>query len=245
LHLICCAVGATYLDAGSGKEVGATLSSGGFSKDFYRPSWQDDAVASYFASAEYKAHTPSEDFYASGRAYPDIAAFGQNVQVVAAGKVEGVSGTSCSAPIFAGVIAQLNHELMSKGEAPMGWINPWIYANPQMFTDVTEGSNPYEKCDGFYASGTFCSSTTVFNTASLRRLSYLLSPVFLCVSYCFLLSLPGILSCLISLTAVSYHFSPVSYLLSLSCLSWCALTCSRLGPRYWLRHPHLSRDVRK
>jgi tripeptidyl-peptidase-1 len=35
----------------------------------------------------------------------------------------------------------------------MGWINPWIYANPQMFTDVTEGSNPYEKCDGFYASG--------------------------------------------------------------------------------------------
>jgi hypothetical protein len=53
-----------------------------------------------------------------------------------------------------GVVAQLNHELMSQGQAPMGWINPWIYANPQMFTDVTEGSNPYEKCDGFYASGT-------------------------------------------------------------------------------------------
>jgi len=145
-------VGATYLDSASGKEVGATLSSGGFSKDYYRPSWQDEAVAAYFASPTYKAHTPSESFYPDGRAYPDIAAFGQNVQVVAAGKSEGVSGTSCSAPIFAGVIAQINHELLSRGLAPMGWINPWIYANPQMFTDVTEGSNPYEKCDGFYAA---------------------------------------------------------------------------------------------
>ncbi|KAJ1401459.1 peptidase S8/S53 domain-containing protein [Ochromonadaceae sp. CCMP2298] len=145
-------VGATYLDAASGQEIGATLSSGGFSKDYYRPSWQDAAVASYFASPEYKAHSPSEDFYADGRAYPDVAAFGQNVQVVSAGKASGVSGTSCSAPIFAGVIALLNHELLSAGKAPMGWINPWIYANPQMFTDVTEGSNPYQKCDGFVAS---------------------------------------------------------------------------------------------
>jgi tripeptidyl-peptidase-1 len=48
----------------------------------------------------------------------------------------------------------INNVLLSRGLAPMGWINPWIYANPQMFTDVTEGSNPYEKCDGFYASGT-------------------------------------------------------------------------------------------
>lgn len=147
-------VGATYVDSASGKEVGATLSSGGFSKDFYRPSWQDAAVAAYFASPTYKAHPPHETFFAEGRAYPDVAAFGQNVQVVSAGKASGVSGTSCSAPIFAGVVAQLNHELLSKGLAPMGWINPWIYANPQMFTDVTEGSNPYEKCDGFYASGT-------------------------------------------------------------------------------------------
>lgn len=59
-------------------------------------------MAAYFASPTYKAHTPSETFYADGRAYPDVAAFGQNVQVVAAGKAEGVSGTSCSAPIFAG-----------------------------------------------------------------------------------------------------------------------------------------------
>ncbi|RYG69615.1 hypothetical protein EON64_02265 [archaeon] len=142
-------VGATYIDAVKGGEVGATLSSGGFSKDFMQASWQADAVNAYFQSG---APMPSEDFYKPGRAYPDIAAYGQNVQVVSSGKSQGVSGTSCSAPIFAGVVALLNHELMSAGQAPLGFLNPWLYANPQMFTDITTGSNPYQKCEGFQAS---------------------------------------------------------------------------------------------
>lgn len=142
-------VGATQIDATSKKEVGATLSSGGFSKDFMQASWQADAVNAYFKSG---VQLPSEDYYAAGRAYPDVAAYGQNVQVVASGKVESVAGTSCSAPIFAGIVAALNDELLSAGKAPLGFLNPWLYANPQMFTDVTEGSNPYEKCSGFYAA---------------------------------------------------------------------------------------------
>jgi len=142
-------VGATFVDAKTGVEIGATLSSGGFSKDFMMPSWQADAVNAYFKSG---VQMPSEDYYRPGRAYPDIAAFGQNVQVIASGKTKGVSGTSCSAPIFAGVVAMLNHELLSAGKQPLGLINPWLYANPQMFTDITSGSNPYEKCDGFQAA---------------------------------------------------------------------------------------------
>jgi len=67
-------------------------------------------------------------------------------------QVEGVSGTSCSAPIFAGVVALINHELISKNLPPLGFLNPWLYSNPTMFTDVVEGSNPYQKCDGFYAT---------------------------------------------------------------------------------------------
>jgi tripeptidyl-peptidase-1 len=43
-------VGATYIDKSTNKEVGATLSSGGFSKDFYQASWQSSAVEGYFAS---------------------------------------------------------------------------------------------------------------------------------------------------------------------------------------------------
>jgi tripeptidyl-peptidase I len=142
-------VGATYIDAVSKLEIGATLSSGGFSKDFMQADWQKDAVEAYFKTG---VTMPHEDFYKAGRAYPDIAAYGQNVQVVSSGSVSGVSGTSCSAPIFAGIVASINHELMSAGQAPLGFLNPWLYANPQMFTDITAGSNPYQKCDGFQAS---------------------------------------------------------------------------------------------
>lgn len=142
-------VGATQINALTKVEEGATLSSGGFSKDFMQASWQASAVNAYFQSG---VKMPHEDFYAPGRAYPDIAAYGQNVQVTASGKVESVAGTSCSAPIFAGIIAMLNDERMQRGKAPLGFLNPWLYANPQMFTDVTIGSNPYQKCDGFLAA---------------------------------------------------------------------------------------------
>jgi tripeptidyl-peptidase I len=142
-------VGATYLDKATNVEIGATLSSGGFSKDFMQASWQADAVAGYFASG---VQLPSEEYYAPGRAYPDVAAFGQNLEVVASSKSQLVSGTSCSAPIFAGVVALINHELLSAGKAPLGFLNPWMYANPSMFTDVTSGSNPYQKCSGFSAA---------------------------------------------------------------------------------------------
>jgi tripeptidyl-peptidase-1 len=140
-------VGATQIE---GKvETGATLSSGGFSKDFMVADWQKAAVDAYFAT---NPKMPHEDFYREGRAYPDVSAYGQNVQVVASGAVKSVAGTSCSAPILGGIIALINDELMSAGHAPLGFLNPWLYAHPEMFTDVTAGSNPYQKCDGFEAA---------------------------------------------------------------------------------------------
>ena len=145
-------VGATYIDAATKKEVGATLSSGGFSLDFNLADWQASAVSAYLASDTYKNNKPHESFYAGGRAYPDFSAYGQSVQVVAAGTAESVSGTSCSAPIVSGIISQINHELLSRGKPPLGFLNPWLYANPGMFTDITTGSNPYNKCAGFVAA---------------------------------------------------------------------------------------------
>ena len=142
-------VGATYIDKNTNTEVGATLSSGGFSKDFYQASWQASAVEGYFTSG---VALPNEYYERNGRAYPDIAAFGQNVLVNAGGATKPVSGTSCSAPIFAGVVALINDKLISSGKAPLGFLNPWLYAYPEMFTDITEGSNPYGKCAGFTAT---------------------------------------------------------------------------------------------
>lgn len=142
-------VGATYLDTITRKEVGATLSSGGFSLDFYQPAWQKAAVDSYFAQ---NVTLPKEYYYRYGRAYPDMAAFGQNVQVVASGVTEAVSGTSCSAPIFGGIVALINHALITAGHAPLGFLQPWMYAYPDAFTDVTSGNNAYQKCQGFNAA---------------------------------------------------------------------------------------------
>ena len=174
-------VGATYIDATTKKEVGATLSSGGFSLDFNLADWQASAVNAYLASATYQKNKPHESFYAGGRAYPDFSAYGQSVQVVAGGTAESVSGTSCSAPIVSGIISQINHELLSRGKPPLGFLNPWLYANPGMFTDITTGSNPYQKCDGFVAAEGWDPVTGTNNYIHTRL--YIILVAFLSISF--------------------------------------------------------------
>ena len=58
----------------------------------------------------YIAHgrLPADLFNASGRAFPDVAAAGEDFAIVYDREVGYVSGTSCSAPTFAGVVGLLN-----------------------------------------------------------------------------------------------------------------------------------------
>lgn len=148
-------VGATYL-APSGEEIGATLSSGGFSPDYWRPSWQASAVDAYLANPD--VTLPAGEFFArEGRAYPDISAFGQQVVICKGSKGTTcsqmtVSGTSCSAPMIGAVFSLINNELMQAGLAPLGAVNPFLYAHPEAFTDVVQGNNAYKRCKGFDAS---------------------------------------------------------------------------------------------
>ncbi|KAE9406774.1 family S53 protease [Gymnopus androsaceus JB14] len=129
-------------------EIGASFTAGGFSNYFAQTSWQAAAVDAYIT----KLGTTNKGLYnASGRAYPDVSAQGQNVIIVADGEQELVAGTSCSSPIFSSVIALLNDELFTAGLSPLGFLNPWIYANPQMFNDITEGNNPGCGTQGFPA----------------------------------------------------------------------------------------------
>ena len=37
-------------------------------------------------------------------------------------------------------------------QAPMGFLNPFIYAHAELFTDVTKGNNPGCSTNGFYAA---------------------------------------------------------------------------------------------
>lgn len=85
----------------------------------------------------------------TGRAYPDISAQGFNVLVETDGFVQDWEGTSLSSPIVSSVIALLNDELISAGKPVLGFLNPWLYANPQAFNDITTGQNPGCNTTGF------------------------------------------------------------------------------------------------
>ncbi|KAJ7858989.1 family S53 protease [Mycena leptocephala] len=136
--------GCPYLTAvgsvhGTAPETASTFSSGGFSNYWGAPDYQADAVAAFLKA---QGTTNKGLFNASGRGYPDI---------VSGGTTEGVDGTSCSSPIFASVIGLLNDQLIAAGNSPLGFLNPWLYANPDMLNDVTTGSNPGCGAKGFSA----------------------------------------------------------------------------------------------
>ena len=130
-------------------EVAASLSSGGFSNVFSTPSFQESAVSDYLS---WLGDTYSGLYNAQGRGYPDVSTQGVDFAIVLNGEVEPVQGTSCSSPTFASVIALLNDELASAGKSRLGWLNPWLYANPDALNDITSGSNPGCGTNGFYAT---------------------------------------------------------------------------------------------
>ncbi|KAF5352182.1 hypothetical protein D9758_009222 [Tetrapyrgos nigripes] len=129
-------------------EVAADFSSGGFSNVFARPSYQSGAVTTYLNAL---GNTNSGKFNPSGRAFPDIAAQGVNVEIVDGGSAGLVAGTSCSSPIFASVVSLINDRLIAAGKPVLGFLNPFLYANPQAFFDITSGSNPGCNTNGFPA----------------------------------------------------------------------------------------------
>ncbi|THV07777.1 subtilisin-like protein [Dendrothele bispora CBS 962.96] len=130
-------------------EIVADFSGGGFSNLFARPDYQADAVSGYLNALGDQFQGL---FNKSGRAYPDVAAQGEGFQVVIGGRVGSVGGTSASSPTFAGIIALLNDFRLSKGLSSLGFLNPLLYSNPDVFNDIVSGSNPGCGTDGFSAA---------------------------------------------------------------------------------------------
>ncbi|KAK0473962.1 family S53 protease-like protein [Armillaria novae-zelandiae] len=104
-------------------ETSASFSSGGFSNIF----------APYLTAL---GGANSGKFNTTGRGYPDVAAQGSNIEIV------DVSGTSASSPIFASIISLINDRLIATGKPVLGFLNPFLYANPTAFFDITTGNNP-------------------------------------------------------------------------------------------------------
>ncbi|KAF8516711.1 family S53 protease-like protein [Hysterangium stoloniferum] len=147
-------------------ETSASFSSGGFSALFPRPSYQNTAVSNYLTAL---GTTNSGKFVKTGRGFPDISAQGESFVIVNGGRAELVDGTSCSAPLTSSIIAMLNAELLAAGKPVIGFFNPFIYANPGVFNDITTGSNPGCNTNGFPAKAGW-DPVTGLGTPSFTRL---------------------------------------------------------------------------
>lgn len=146
-------------------------SGGGFSTVFKRPHYQDAAINDFFTNSD-PADLPPHYMYSRegkatqagghaklwiitasvpGRAYPDVSLLGYNYIIVDGGQFTAESGTSASAPVFAGMLSLVNGRLLSLGRPPVGFVNPLLYklsgANG-VFKDVVKGNNRCVAGDG-------------------------------------------------------------------------------------------------
>lgn len=140
------AVGATFLPAGGDpkkdQEVAVTRfpSGGGFSNIYARPSYQDQAVNTFFTQHDpgYKyynvsgtnnptaAQTNGGIYNRAGRGYPDVSAVGDNVVIFLNGAPTLIGGTSASAPVFAAILNRINEERLAAGKKTVGFVNPTL-----------------------------------------------------------------------------------------------------------------------
>ncbi|KAH9070670.1 subtilisin-like protein [Lactarius deliciosus] len=148
-------------------EVAAPFSSGGFSNVFKRPDYQTDALLGFFQqlgnqyTGLYKcarlrdrtSFIPTCNLCSpSSRGFPDVAAQAIDFVIILDDELKLVEGTSCSAPVVAGIISLLNDYQLSMNRPVLGFLNPWLYGTAsQGFNDITSGSNPGCDTDGFSA----------------------------------------------------------------------------------------------
>merc|ERR1712151_949873 len=145
--------GTDFAGAEIGEETAWRSGGGGFSDTFGQPDYQKDVVAAYLADKS--ANFPPQKLWnATGRGYPDLAALGGQKNpycVSTSGMFGGVAGTSASCPVAAGIFAKINGVRLAAGKPAMGFLNPFIYKNPDAFFGVTSGTNSDAKVYGFTA----------------------------------------------------------------------------------------------
>jgi tripeptidyl-peptidase-1 len=105
------------------------------------PSYQQKAMATYYAE---HAPTYGADRFNNSqqvRGYPDVSANGVNYVTAVNGKFSLAFGTSASAPTFASLLNMINEQRIMSNKSPVGFVNPVLYANPQVMNDITNGGN--------------------------------------------------------------------------------------------------------
>ena len=132
----------TVWNAGGGEGSG-----GGISSYYSIPSWQTGISMSANGGST------------ANRNIPDVSLVADNIFVYYGnGKSGAFVGTSASTPLWAGLTALMNEKLASTGNAPLGFLNPAIYAlgksgsYSSTFHDITTGNNTWSGSpNSFYA----------------------------------------------------------------------------------------------
>ncbi|KAI3109328.1 hypothetical protein CBS147333_5650 [Penicillium roqueforti] len=132
-------------------------SSGGFSNYFPQPLYQRKAVEKYFKKAKltYPYYSEFEVnlnktkglYNRIGRAYPDVSANGALFPAYTNGALHHFYGASLASPLF----ASINEERLARGKRPVGFVNPVLYAHPEVLNDITNGTSAGCDSDGFSA----------------------------------------------------------------------------------------------
>ena len=103
---------------------------GGVSEFFTLPEYQDNcSVPLSINASKFR-----------GRGVPDVAgnaAHTTGYRIIVNGTHMVLGGTSAVAPMYAGLIALLNQ----RNSASIGFINPYLYKNPDLFREITKGNN--------------------------------------------------------------------------------------------------------
>jgi len=112
-------------------------------------SYQPKAIATYYAE-----HAPpySSDRYNNSqkvRGYHDVSANGINYVVTMNGQFSLTFRTSTSCPTFASLVTLINEQRIRAGMGQVGFLDPVLYANPQVLDDITNGGNQGYGTTGF------------------------------------------------------------------------------------------------
>jgi len=139
-----CATGGSEVTATTEKNVAEIVSGGGFSNFAPRPSYQATVVNNYLQNFV-KVLPPNNLYNSTNRGFPDVSAL-SHMYYIQCGGATAVDGTSCAAPVWAGIVGLLNAHRIKNGRPVIGFANPLLYqiyaaTNGAAFQDVTVGDN--------------------------------------------------------------------------------------------------------
>lgn len=130
---------------------------GGVSSVFSMPAWQTGAGVN---EPGYSSSTACGQTVLLCRQVPDVAldanpdsGYVLRVTTPAGNMWAQLGGTSAGAPLMAAITADVNTSSVAAGGQPLGFANPFLYAHPGVFRDITIGTNSVQGAGFPYPAG--------------------------------------------------------------------------------------------